>query len=206
MLSLFASRAAQRGAAIGRTRVPSLLRGLSTVVNSPKSGDGGNIPVEISSIEEHKRFDPSEWFTDVEDASVRKELSKVRAIEEDLISELSKELPPIDWDAWRAQVRVPGFVDEMKAAYDSIEMPNFDEECKQARKDVEEAFAPLLKQVEQAMKETDKDAESMRAQLDEMTYFHDNIREITVDEVLEKYPKMREEIEDDIANNRWFVS
>lgn len=205
MFSRIAVHAAQYRGALSRIPNSSSIRGISAA-GSVGAVNDEHPPVQPVSIQEYKRFNPSEWFSDVDDPSVRKELSRIRSLEDDAIAQVSKEIPAIDWDKWRSKINTPGVVDEIKAAHDSIEVPSVVEEQKRLQKEVIDAFAPIIKEAEELAIEADKSAKELQMQLEEYTYLNEKLSDLTIDEVLERFPQMKKEIEDDIANNRWLLS
>lgn len=158
-----------------------------------------------TSIAEHKHFEPSEWFTDVEDSSVRNELNKIREVENDMLSSFATREAEIDWSHWKSEITYPGLVDELKAMHDSSPVPSIEEEAKKAYKEIENAFVPVLKEFETLSKDVEAETAKLEARLKEVTFLKENLENLTVDEFLEKYPSVKKSIEDDIANNRWFV-
>lgn len=156
-----------------------------------------------SSIEQ---FDPSKWFPEVKDLSIRAELNKIREHESEILSLLDQQSDPIDWDKWAQEISYPGLIDEMKKAYDAIPIPNFEEQAKESEAQIEQTFEPIIKKFEQIAKEKEEEIANLEKRIDETTFLRDNIENLTIDEFLEKYPTVKESIEKDIRENKWFVS
>jgi hypothetical protein len=153
----------------------------------------------------HERFDPSKWLTDETDPQVHAELARIRAAEDDAIAAVTQEVPEIDWEAWRKEIAYPGLVDELKAAHDAVPVPNVEEERARLQQAVHDAFSPLLAKLEKHAEDAEANSKVYQARLEEITHLHDNVASMPIDEFLAKYPAVKKSIEDDVANNRWFV-
>jgi hypothetical protein len=155
--------------------------------------------------DEFQRLDPADYFTENTDPSVRAELGRLRAIEDEVIASVSQDVPTIDWDEWRKEIRYPGLVDELKRIHDSIQVPDVEKERENLVASMREAFEPILENFKKLALEAEESSRHLEKRLEEVNYLHDNIADIPLDEFLEKYPKVKEQIEDDVKNNRWFV-
>lgn len=156
-------------------------------------------------LSDYKRPNPTDMFADVADSAARVELSKIRDLEDEMVSSVSAEVEPIEWDQWRKDIRYPGLVDELKVLHDATPVPDVEAEKQRLQKIVEDTFNPMLVDLQQMAQDAEVEAQEFEKQADEMNYLHDNLREMSVDEFLEKYPSVKESIEKDIEGNRWFT-
>ncbi|PXF48543.1 ATP synthase subunit d, mitochondrial [Gracilariopsis chorda] len=154
---------------------------------------------------EIQSFDPSQWFPQFSDTAVRSELSKIRDIESELMQALDVKEVPIDWEQWNIQIKYPGLVDELKSLYEATPVPDIAETKKAIDDEIEAVFQPIIEEFSKMAKEAEAETAELEKRCEEITYLRDNIANLTVDEFLDKYPAVKKSIEDDIANNRWFV-
>lgn len=162
-------------------------------------------PKEVA-LEDLPRLDPAKLFTEVDDTSIRTQLAKLREIENDLASQVALKQEPMDWAHWQSNIQFPGLVDELKKIHESIPVPNIEEEKRRIAKETEETFNPIIEEFAKLAKEAEEEMMTLEKRADDVTYLRDNIRELTVDEFLDKYPTVKASIEEDIANNRWLVT
>lgn len=155
--------------------------------------------------EAYERFDASKYLSEESAPAVQAELQRIRAAEDDAIATITEEIPEIDWEAWRKDIGYPGLVDELKAAHDAVPVPNVDAERERLQKTVYDTFNPLLAKLKKHAQDAEANSKVYADRLEEITYLHDNVGEMPVDEFLAKYPAVRKSIEDDIEHNRWFV-
>jgi hypothetical protein len=187
---------------------PFSVRGFSAIATRPGAETSATLePAKHTptSPTEYVRFNPSDYFTNTEDKKLRADLQRIKALEDEAIAAVTQDTPDVDWDAWRAQIRYPGLVDELKVAYDAIPVPNVEAERERLTKAVEDKFNPLLQKIKMLALDSEASSKHLEKRLEEVTYLHDNIENLTVDEFLEKYPAVKASIEDDIKNDRWFV-
>lgn len=154
---------------------------------------------------EIQSFDPNQWFPQFSDSAVRSELSKIRDIESELMQALEVKEIPIDWDHWNTQIKYPGLVDELKSLYENTPVPDVTETRKAIDEQIDSVFQPIIDGFSKMAKEAEEETARLEKRCEEVTYLRDNLTELTVDEFLDKYPAVKKSIEDDIANNRWFV-
>jgi ATP synthase D chain, mitochondrial (ATP5H) len=200
------SRVALR--AVGK-HAPLSTRGLSAAVATRVGPDTvtANDPVKHipTSPADYVRFKPSEYFGDSTDKNVRAELQRIKVLEEEAIAAVTQEVPDIDWDYWRSQIRYPGLVDELKAAHDALPVPDVEKERERLMKAVEDVFNPLLAKIKQLALEAEESGKDLEKRLDEVNYLRDGMMDITIDEFLEKYPAVKKSIAKDVEMNRWLV-
>jgi ATP synthase D chain, mitochondrial (ATP5H) len=199
-----------RSLATSLCRAPAALatssRGVATQkgdINTPTSLEV--VPHAAVAPEDYVRLNPADYFSDFEDSSVLAELGRLRAIEDEAIAVITQEVAPIDWDEWKKEIRYPGLVDELKAVHDAVPMPDVEKERERLVAVVRSAFEPVLATLKKLALDAEESSAHMQKRLEEVNYLHDNVAEIPIDEFLEKYPKVKEQIEDDIKNSRWFV-
>lgn len=152
-----------------------------------------------------KRFQPQEWFASFEDPIVRAELNKIREVENDLLQTVSAKTVPIDWSYWAEEIKYPGIVDELKEMHESTPVPDIESEQAKAEEQIESIFNPIIEEFSKLASEAEAETKELEKRAEEVAYLRENIKELSVDEFLEKYPTVKKSIEDDLANNRWFV-
>jgi ATP synthase D chain, mitochondrial (ATP5H) len=200
MLSRSVLRFARSRAHAARN-APSVSRALSADASASLT-----VPEKKSvSVEDYQRFDPSNWLAGEGAPQVRAELARIRQAEDDAIAAVTEDVPEIDWDVWRKEISYPGLVDELKAAHDSVKVPSVEEERLRLQAEVTAAFEPLLAKLKQHAIDAENNSTKYKRRLEEITYLHDNVASMPIDEFLEKYPAVKKSIEDDIKNNKWFV-
>lgn len=148
---------------------------------------------------------PEQFLSDLDDASVRSELGKLRQTESELMSQIEASPVSIDWDHWKDTIRYPGLVDEVKQIFDEIKTPDLEEEKKEADAHIESVFNPIIEHYDQLVKEAEEETQRIKKELEETEFIRDNIETLSAEEFLKKHPSMKKSIEDDIANNKWFV-
>lgn len=156
-------------------------------------------------MEDFKPLEPAEWFPEFEDAGVRTQLLKLREMENDLMATVSMNSEPVDWAHWEKTIKSPGLVQELKEIHENLAIPDIAAEKEKLAKNVKEVFDPIIAEFTKLAKESEDETAKLEARAAEVTYLRDNIRDLTVEEFLEKYPTVKASIEDDIANNRWFL-
>lgn len=172
------------------------MRPLSAAAASPPDAATGTAPAPTISRES--------IFTDFDDVGLRSELNKLRDVENDLMAKVNETSPDIDWDHWRGVIKYPGVVDEMKVAYDSVPVADIPAEMEKARIQVDEVFDPMIKEYKEMAEEAEKETLRLEKSVEEVSFFRDNIKTLTVEEFLEKHPAMKKAIEDDVRNNKWY--
>eukprot|EP00171_Calliarthron_tuberculosum_P011167 IDg11167t1 len=175
---------------------------------NPNNGDGAVAKIDTSSqpkdLSEFKRMNNAELFSDYVDSTSRAELGKIRDIEEELMATVSAEPEPIDWAHWRKEIKHPDIVDELKVIHENTPPANSDAEKARMQKVIEDTFNPMLIELQKATTEAEAEAIEYEKQAEEMSYLHDNISDLTVDEFLEKFPTLKASIEKDLDQGKWF--
>lgn len=165
------------------------------------------VPYTNVTLADHKRFDASAWLQDEAEAdpAIRSELLRIRQAEDETIGALTKEVPEIDWEHWEETIDAPGLVAKLRKAYDEVPVPDMEEERQRLHKEIHDAFEPLLAKIKQHALDAEAQEKVYRKRLEEVSYLHDNINDIPLDEFLAKYPAVKKKLEDDIIENKWFV-
>eukprot|EP00002_Diphylleia_rotans_P012801 TRINITY_DN249_c0_g2_i1.p1 TRINITY_DN249_c0_g2~~TRINITY_DN249_c0_g2_i1.p1 ORF type:complete len:161 (-),score=47.40 TRINITY_DN249_c0_g2_i1:161-643(-) len=137
------------------------------------------------------------------DATARAELDKLRMVITDLETQhraIASKLAPIDWDAWKATIRTPGVVDDLRKSHEAFSVPAFETSALEKR--VQEVFATYKKESEEEAKfsvERLKELDAKIAALDARMALED----VTVEEELRNNPEIAREIEKEIKENNW---
>ncbi len=139
------------------------------------------------------------------DQTVKSDLARIRAAEDEAVASVSGSVPEIDWGAWKEEIAYPGIVDEMKAVHDSIPVPDFSAERDRLQALVREEFEPMLAAIEQAAADSEANSKQYEGRLVEMTALDKGLKDITMEEYLEKYPEVKKSIADDMAAHKWLV-
>lgn len=175
---------------------------------SPNNSDGSAMKLDNSALpkdlSEFKRLNGAEYFSEYADASARSELGKIRDIEDEMIATLTAEAEPIDWAHWRKEIKHPTIVDELKVLHNETPAANTDDERARMEKVIEDTFNPMLQELRNAASEAEAEAAEYEKQAEEISYLHDNIADLSVDEFLEKYPTVKASIEKDLQEGKWF--
>lgn len=156
-------------------------------------------------LAEFKRVNGAELFSDLLDPAGRAEIGKIRDIEDEMLNTVSAESEPIDWAAWKKEIQHPTIVDELKVMHDETPVVTGEAEKTRMQKVVEETFNPMLAELEKLTAEAEAEAAEYEKRAEEVAYLHDNINSLTVDEFLEKYPTVKQSIEKDIQEGKWFL-
>jgi len=157
-----------------------------------------------NSVSEFKRVNAAELFSEYIDPSARAELSKIRELEDEILSTASMEVPDIDWATWKAEINHPTLVDDLKVMHDATPLADGAAETARLTKVVEETFKPMLAELEQLAAEAETEAAVYEKKAAEISYLHDNVATLPIDEFLEKYPTVKKAIEKDIEEGKWF--
>lgn len=163
-------------------------------------------PPTTGSIDDVTPFDPTQFFTDVDDAQVRSQLNKLRELEIEITSKLSSKMDAMDWSHWDSVIKYPGLVKELKNVHESMPLPDVKAVQEEFVKKAEDTFNPIIEEFEKLAVESEAEVKELEERAAEVAYMADNLKEMTVEEFLDKYPELRKGIEDDVKNNRWFVS
>ncbi len=178
--------------------------------SSPPNDSGTSVAkidttVPNKDLGDYKRLSGAELFADHIDAAGRAELGKIRDIEDELIANVSAEFEPIDWEHWRKEIKHPGVVDELKVMHEETPPTDVEAEKMRVQKVVEDTFNPMLAELQKLTADAEVEAEEYEKKAEEMNYLHDNLSTMTVDEFLERYPTVKESIEKDIEDGKWFA-
>lgn len=162
---------------------------------------------DITPANKWKRLNPAELFPEMKDAETRSELNKLKDIESQVFDEMSgKVVKEIDWKHWENEIRCPDLVMTMKKHYEGLELPDFEMLFKEKEKEIKDVFDPIIKDVEDFGKKMDEDIKRYEERLQEVNSMQSGVEELAVEDWLDKNPDCRKEIEDDIENNRWFLT
>lgn len=193
LLARNSARAARNGPSFSRT----VSADASTALTTPEQ--------KKVAVNDYERFDPSKWLSGEGAPQVRAELARIRQAEDEAIEAVTHEVPDIDWGSWQKEIAYPGLVDDLKAAHDSVPMPNFESERQRLQAEVNATFEPLLAKLKQHALDAEANAKAYKQRLEEISTLHDGVATMPIDEFLEKYPAVKKSIEDDVKSNKWFV-
>ena len=107
----------------------------------------------------------------------------------------------MDWSGIKAKSGFPEIVDQFKAGLDGVKYPKYD------GKEIEETAAEFKKLVAEAQKvatEAEARIVEIDAELAQIQADKTKLSTITMDEVFEQEPKLKEEVEERIRNGVWY--
>jgi F-type H+-transporting ATPase subunit d len=130
-------------------------------------------------------------------AQLQKAMGDVR----DEVSRDAKPVAPIDWPSLKAKSGFPTIVEQFKQGLESVKYPVYDGDEVATTK---ATFAKLVAEAEKAVAlATTREAE-LDAELASIAEDKKKLSTITMDEVFEKEPGLKKEVEERIRNDQWF--
>ncbi|CAN4119039.1 unnamed protein product [Withania somnifera] len=133
----------------------------------------------------------------------RKEFVNLRRAFNDVNSQLqtkfSQEPEPIDWEYYRKGIG-SRLVDMYKEAYESIEIPKFEDTVTPQYKP---KFDALLVELKEAEKQSLKESERLEKEVAEVQELKKKLSTMTADEYFEKHPELKKKFDDEIRNDYW---
>ncbi|CAN4119923.1 unnamed protein product [Withania somnifera] len=133
----------------------------------------------------------------------RKEFSNLRRAFDDVNSQLqtkfSQEPEPINWEYYRKGIG-SRLVDMYKEAYESIEIPKFEDTVTPQYKP---KFDALLVELEEAEKQSLKESVRLEKEVAEVQELKKRLSTMTADEYFEKHPELKKKFDDEIRNDYW---
>ncbi|KAK4370350.1 hypothetical protein RND71_009825 [Anisodus tanguticus] len=133
----------------------------------------------------------------------RKEFSNLRRSFDDVNSQLqtkfSQEPEPINWEYYRKGIG-SRLVDMYKEAYESIEIPKFEDTVTPQYKP---KFDALLVELKEAEKQSLKESERLEKEVAEVQELKKKISTMTAEEYFEKHPELKKKFDDEIRNDYW---
>jgi len=130
------------------------------------------------------------------------ELNSLRAAYADVVKTVDaapSTTPTVDWAKWSATIKTPGIVDEFKAAYEKLSVPQLEDTF---TADVNSTFESAIAAAEVHAAASTTRIVELEAMLVEVENRKD-WTEVTVDEELAKNPEIAAEIEEEIESNKW---
>ncbi|PHT34803.1 hypothetical protein CQW23_26603, partial [Capsicum baccatum] len=131
----------------------------------------------------------------------RKEFSNLRRAFDDVNSQLqtkfSQEPEPINWEYYRKGIG-SRLVDMYKEAYESIEIPKFEDTVTPQYKP---KFDALLVELKEAEKQSLKESERLEKEVAEVQELKKKLSTMTADEYFEKHPELKKKFDDEIRND-----
>ncbi|KAJ8563695.1 hypothetical protein K7X08_032147 [Anisodus acutangulus] len=133
----------------------------------------------------------------------RKEFSNLRRSFDDVNSQLqtkfSQEPEPINWEYYRKGIG-SRLVDMYKEAYESIEIPKFEDTVTPQYKP---KFDALLVELKEAEKQSLKESERLEKEVAEVQELKKKLSTMTAEEYFEKHPELKKKFDDEIRNDYW---
>ncbi|KAH8501674.1 hypothetical protein POPTR_008G043800v4 [Populus trichocarpa] len=133
----------------------------------------------------------------------RKEFATLRRAFNEVNSQLetkfSQEPEPIDWEYYRRGIG-SRLVDMYKQAYESIEIPKFQDKVTPEYKP---KFDQLLVELKEAEQQSLKESERLEKEIAEVQELKTKISTMTAEEYFEKHPELKKKFDDEIRNDYW---
>ncbi|XP_009804237.1 ATP synthase subunit d, mitochondrial [Nicotiana tabacum] len=133
----------------------------------------------------------------------RKEFSNLRRAFDDVNSQLqtkfSQEPEPINWEYYRKGIG-SRLVDMYKEAYESIEIPKFEDTVTPQYKPKFDALLVELKEAEQISL---KESERLEKEVAEVQELKKKLSTMTAEEYFAKHPELKKKFDDEIRNDYW---
>ena len=129
------------------------------------------------------------------------QLQKMMGDIRDEVSREAKPMAPIDWNALKARSGFPEIVDQFKSGLDGVKYPAYD------GKELEETaavFKKLVAEAEKLAEEAKKREIEIEAELKAIEEDKQKLATITMDEVFEREPALKAEVDERIRNDQWF--
>jgi len=130
------------------------------------------------------------------------ELNALRAVYADIakaVDQAPATAPQIDWAKWSATIKTPGVVDEFKAAYEKLSVPEMEDTFSA---EMDSKFATAIAAAGAHAEASTARMAELEAQLAELAERRE-WSEVTVEEELANNPEIAAEIEEEIATNKW---
>ncbi|KAB5544177.1 hypothetical protein DKX38_012289 [Salix brachista] len=133
----------------------------------------------------------------------RKEFATLRRAFNEVNSQLetkfSQEPEPIDWEYYRKGIGTR-LVDMYKQAYESIEIPKFQDKVTPEYKPKFDQLSVELKEAEQ---QSLKESERLEKEIAEVQELKTKVGTMTAEEYFEKHPELKKKFDDEIRNDNW---
>ncbi|KAJ8551841.1 hypothetical protein K7X08_028284 [Anisodus acutangulus] len=133
----------------------------------------------------------------------KKEFSNLRRAFDDVNSQLqtkfSQEPEPINWEYYRKGIG-SRLVDMYKEAYESIEIPKFEDTVTPQYKP---KFDALLVELKEAEKQSLKESERLEKEVAEVQELKKKLSTMTAEEYFVKHPELKKKFDDEIRNDYW---
>jgi len=135
-------------------------------------------------------------------AKIRAELDAFRRTHNELRQQAATigEIKTIDWAYYSQNIKSVGLVDSFKKATETLAPQTM---TNPFTAELEENFAALMKEAEEAKTFSEGQILELEAKLKEMDTVGD-IKGVTMAEETAKYPELVAEIEEEINNHEWF--
>mmetsp|Transcript_7281 Transcript_7281/g.21452 ORF Transcript_7281/g.21452 Transcript_7281/m.21452 type:complete len:202 (-) Transcript_7281:83-688(-) len=199
MLRIFARRAS-----LQVQQYAALRRGFATEVAKAPEQTNELDQSPVKSVPELKANGELDWdalneYLDSE--SSRRELQALRSTYLDICAkaeEADRDEKVIDWAYWKKQVD-PQLVSEFEKALNTMPIPEFKDDSGEQDAEFEKLHAEakeMAKHAEQRLKEIRQEIKQTKAEMAK-------IATLTVDDVLESDPELREKLQAEIAAGKW---
>mmetsp|Transcript_11697 Transcript_11697/g.31517 ORF Transcript_11697/g.31517 Transcript_11697/m.31517 type:complete len:157 (+) Transcript_11697:1-471(+) len=133
-------------------------------------------------------------------------LEKYKAMRErviDVEQNMKNETVEIDWEEWRE--KLGSFADTLRASFDEIPKPKYEELKALDMQEVEKIFKPIMEEAEKVCEEADLALVEIDKTQQDIYWVQDNLDTMTVEEFLDKFPDVRDKIDEEIRNNEWYI-
>ncbi|KAG6758460.1 ATP synthase subunit d [Populus alba x Populus x berolinensis] len=129
-------------------------------------------------------------------ATLRRAFNEVNA---QLGTKFSQEPEPINWEYYRKGIG-SRLVDMYKQAYESVEIPKFEDKTTPEYKP---KFDQLLVDLKEAEQQSLKESERLDKEIADVQELKKKISTMTAEEYFEKHPELKKKFDDEIRNDYW---
>jgi len=133
----------------------------------------------------------------------RKEFATLRRafdeVNTTLQTKFSQEPEPVDWEYYRKGIG-SRLVDMYKEAYDSIEIPKYEDKV---TKEYKPKFDALMVELKEAEEKSLKESERLEKEIAEVQDLKKNFSTMTADDYFAKHPELKKKFDDEIRNDYW---
>jgi F-type H+-transporting ATPase subunit d len=130
-------------------------------------------------------------------AQLQKAMGDIR----DEVSRDAKPVAPIDWEGLKSKSGFPSIVEQFKKGLEGVKYPVYDgQEVETAKA----TFKKLVAEAEVMVAEAGEREAEIDRELASIAEDKKRLATITMDEVFEKEPELKKEVDERIRNDQWF--
>jgi len=142
-------------------------------------------------------------FVKAEDDEVLRRAVSFRKTLDDISDKMRVTPVDLDWAHWRNEIATPGVVDQLKAEWESLPVPDVEGQKKDLEMELNSLFAPFLEKAT----ELEKEAEELHAwalqEAEKVDMQIANLPSLTVEEYLDMNPDVKARVNQEIEEHQW---